>query len=389
MTDSLVQDQHSFCNETARRIECAAQALGRAWPGFLPLMELCSRFRQQCEELAASRGFDMQTISFVGPKKSGKSTLIRLLLRDDTVRQQIKAGSPLRDSTEKLVWVGPTQPVGIDPTIEDYVPCSEAGMPSLGIRCTLADVPGDNEGDPARAGAAQRALDLSLVKVLVVEFRDRRNEGVFQLLRRAGRSVVLPVITKIKPSDERAELDGYRDSLQSVAPEATILEPLQSEEFDHVDTPADYVLQFAAELRNRLVSAILGRQIAPLAADLLEGERIRFIAESRKVAAENLRASATAAPHFQKACTTALINAASGSLGNEKQLRAEIRWTFRMTLLDRTPGSVLPVASNIDRCGINGRRRGPTPACSHGNYPVACRYHPSRDACRARWRWNS
>jgi hypothetical protein len=337
MNDPIVQNQSDVCEAAARRVESAAQALGREWRGYAPLMELSSRFRQHCEELAATRGLEMETISFVGPKKSGKSTTIRLLVQDESVRNRIKAGPALRDSTEKLVWIGPKQPSGIDPALEEYVPCPEGAMPCLGVPTTLVDVPGDNEGDPARAEAAQRALDLSLLKVLVTEFGDRRNEAVLQLVTRMGRSVVLPIITKIKPTDEPAELLGYRERLQEIAPDATVLEPLESREFEHSETPLDYEPRFARELVMCLAGALAGRQLAPLTANLLEGERVRFLAKAREIATENLRASAGAIDQFDKASGSALIAAASNLLGDDRRLRVGIRWTLRMRLLERTP----------------------------------------------------
>lgn len=340
--DSLVHRTLNACQETARHIERAADTLGRDWPGWAPLLALCAEFRRQCDDLVAGRGLDMETIAFIGPKKAGKSTLLQLLLRDEAVRSQIKAGSALRTSTEKLVWVGPKQPIGMDLAVEEYVPCSEGAMPRLGIACTLADVPGENENNAGRARAAERALDLAIVKVVVLRFTDRRNEALAALARRAGRSVLLPVITQVKPSDDRTSLTGFSSDLASVAPDATVLEPLISDEFDHPDTAKDYPDRLAAELCARLGSALAGRPIAPLISDLLEGDRRRFIARARELAVQHLRASANAATDLHKAVASALDKSAIELLGSDRELLAGIRWSLRMTLLERTPGWCFP-----------------------------------------------
>ena len=284
----------------------------------------------------------METIAFIGPKKSGKSTLLRLLISDEVAKSRIQAGSSLRKSTEKLVWVGPKHPVGMDSTIEEYVPCSATAMPRLGVACTLADVPGENEIDAGRSSAAERALDLAIVKVLVLRFTERRNEAVDALVRRTGRSVILPVITKVRPTDDRDSLKDFSRELARLAPDATILEPLISDEFGLEDTPKDYPERLAAELCARLGSALAARPAEVLVSEILEGERRRFISHSRELAARHLRAAASATDNLKHAIDRALEQSASELLGNDRDLHAGIRWSLRMTLLEHTPGFCFP-----------------------------------------------
>ncbi len=342
MTDPLVQPTLTACQETARNIEQSANALGREWPGHGPLLTLCGAFRRKSDEFVAGRGLDMETIAFIGPKKSGKSTLLRLLISDEVAKSQIKAGSSLRNSTEKLVWVGPKQPVGMDSSIEEYVPCSENAMPRLGVACTLADVPGENERNAARSSAAERALDLAVVKVLVLRFTDRRNEAVDALVRRAGRSVILPVITQVRPTDDRDSLKEFSQELARLAPDATILAPLISDDFDHQDAPKDLRERLAAELTARLGSALAARPAEVLVSEILEGERRRFIRHARELAARHLRASASATEKLNAAVERALKQSASELLGDDRDLHAGIRWSLRMALLEHTPGFCFP-----------------------------------------------
>lgn len=342
MIDPLVQSIQSACRETAQHTERATDTLGPEWPGWKPMHSLCSEFRQKCDELVEGRGLDMETIAFIGPKKSGKSTLLRLLINDEAAKFRITAGSSLRTSTEKLTWVGPKQPVSMDPTVEEYVPCSESAMPRLGVACTLADVPGENEVNAGRSSAAARALDLAIVKVLVLPFTDCSKEAVYALVRRAGRSVILPVITQVKPSDDRASLKGFAQDLARLAPEATVLEPLISEEFAHTATAKDYPERFAAELSASLGKALAERPAAALVSDMLEGQRRRFIAHARDLAARYLRASASAAAKLLVAVNVALKQSAIELLGDDRDLQAGIRWSLRMTLLEHTPGFCFP-----------------------------------------------
>lgn len=340
--DSRVASTLALCRETARNVERAADVLGRTWAGWAPMLDLASRFRRRCEELVEGRQLGMETAAFIGPKKSGKSTLVRLLLRDEAVSERLRAGSSLKTSTERLTWIGPRQSVGMDPAVEDYVPCSEAAMPALGVACTLADVPGDNEGAPSRAHAAQRALDLAVVKVLVICFTDRGNGDVFRLAARCGRSLILPVITQIRPGDDRGELRDYRGRLARHAPEATILEPLQSEDFEHRDVAEDYPRAFGQELTNRLGAALAERPREPLVADLLAGEQERFLAEARALTEHHLQASTQAAHHLLSTRDRVLGAAATDLLGTDSQLRAGLRWAMSVTLLERTPGWCFP-----------------------------------------------
>ena len=340
--DSRVANTLDLCRKTAQRCERAADALGRTWAGWVPMLDQASRFRRRCEELVESRQLGMETIAFIGPKKAGKSTLLKLLLRDETVSQQIKAGSSLQQSTERLTWVGPRQPVGMDPAVEDYVPCSESGMPALGIACTLADVPGEDEGIPARAFAAQRALDLALVKVLVVDFTKRRNAAIFDLLRRTGRSLVLPVITQLRPDDDKEELEYFGDELRRHAPDATVCEPLLSEHFEHRETAEDYAQHFAQELTMQLSTLLAGRPTAPLLSDLLTGECDRFLAEAQALAEHYLGSSAQASRRLIETRDRVLSAAATELLGSDRELRAGLRWSLSVTLLERTPAWCFP-----------------------------------------------
>ena len=86
--DSRVASTLDLCRQTAQRCERAADALGRTWEGWAPMLDLASRFRHRCEELVEGRQLGMETVAFIGPKKAGKSTLLRLLLRDEMTRQR-------------------------------------------------------------------------------------------------------------------------------------------------------------------------------------------------------------------------------------------------------------------------------------------------------------
>lgn len=199
-----------------------------------------------------------------------------------------------------------------------------------------------NECHSAWELAAHRAFDLSLVKVLVVDFTDRQNSDVFEMFKRAGRTMILPVITKIRPTDDSRELNGYRDRIVSIAPEATVLEPLLCNDFDIIDTPRDYPERIAERLIERLASGLIGHQLPLLLTEFLEGERIRFKTESRLLAGEHLRASKHAVEQFQKSISQSLKAATADLLGNDKELCAGVRWSLRMELIDRSPAWCFP-----------------------------------------------
>lgn len=342
MNDPLLEQTLADCRATARRVENAVAVLGTAWPGHKPVLEACGRFRRRCEDLATARRLDMPRVAFVGPKKAGKSTLLAGILRDEHARASIPAGSSLHTSTEKLVWIGPQQPVGMDAAVEEYLPCSEPGLPDIGLTCTFADVPGDNEAHPGRELAAARALELALVHVVVVGFSDRRNESIIRLMRRAGRALILPVITKVRPTDAREELVGLQREFSALAPEAKVLEPVVGEDFDHAGTPEGARQRFLSALTSRLADVIAGHPCETLISDKLAGERDHFCLEIAELAADRLRATPLAAKRLEGALEGALIAAVGELLGSRRELRAGALWALRMTTLERTPSWCFP-----------------------------------------------
>jgi len=126
------------------------------------------------------------------------------------------------------------------------------------------------------------------------------------------------------------------------APEATILDPLLSEMFGHRGIAEDYPACFARVLCDRLAEALAESPREPLVADLLAGEHERFLAEARMLAERHLQSSAKAALRLRETRDRVLSAAATDLLGSDRELRAGLRWSLSVTLLERTPGWCFP-----------------------------------------------
>jgi hypothetical protein len=341
MSEDVPDSLQGFLQE-ARLVEHAADMLGREWPGWAGVQARCEAFRARCNDIAGGRRSAIETIGFIGPKKAGKSTLLKLLIRAPETLRHIPAGNAFEASTERLVWVGPCRPEGMDCESEHYVPRSGNALVPLGVPYMLADSPGHNDRAPIRAFAARQALGLALVKVLVVRPIDCHTESAQELVRSAGRSTVLPVITQVRPGDDREVAERFVGWFAAHAPDATVLPPLVVEDFDLIETPPDCRAHAAVELAHRLRGILQERPTERRRADLLQGFRDQFREEIRSLASVHLRATEYAVEQLREAVIRSSLGAVRELLGSDDELVAGIRWAFRASLMRRTPGWSFP-----------------------------------------------
>ena len=91
------------CLDVANEFETALNSLGDTsqWSADHALRQRCAEFRGAARDLAEQKGLNQFAIAFIGPKNAGKTTLLSLLLRSETIKEQLASGEGLRGTTEK------------------------------------------------------------------------------------------------------------------------------------------------------------------------------------------------------------------------------------------------------------------------------------------------
>ena len=325
------------CRRTATQVESAADQLGAAWSGYAPLTELCVRFRRASDELADNRGLAEITIAFVGPKKSGKTTLLGLLIRADEKRQRLKAGRSSDQSTEKPTWVGSEPPASLDPAMEELIPCHESEMVDLGFRYSLVDVPGFNERNEPRSQAALRALDSAVVKVLVVDRREIESRETIAYLGNADGTTLIPVVNFARENETPADLETFHRWLVEELPRSTVLPLVVVGDYEIAPNRERILVEARRELVTRLGQAVAGRSAMLLAEPQLTEKLRHFKKRVSQLAAEHLPATATALDELRTGLETLPAQALEKMLGSDRLIAANVRGRFRALLLERTP----------------------------------------------------
>ena len=184
------------CLDVANDFETALNSLGDTsqWPADHALRQRCAEFRYAARDLAEQKGLNQFAIAFIGPKNAGKTTLLSLLLRSKTIKEQLASGEGIRGTTEKIQWISSEPISDLDRRVEESVHIVPSDVAKLGCDYTLIDVPGANEAHPLRAAAAARALRTAHLKVLVAEARTIEDASLLDYLQDADGATILPVI---------------------------------------------------------------------------------------------------------------------------------------------------------------------------------------------------
>ncbi|RME91093.1 MAG: hypothetical protein D6766_12305, partial [Verrucomicrobia bacterium] len=336
------------CERLATAVESAVATLGvRSGPLAL-LPARCAAFREACRLAVAGRGSGRLTIAFVGPRNAGKTTLLRSLISDPAVADQLPVGPSRPGSTRRLDWVGPEQPATFDPEHERWVRCPSEALPAVGLACELLDVPGFDDRDAALGQTARRALALAPVKVLVVDAGRLEDAGILDHLEEADGSCLLPVVNQVRSLPEE-DVQRFWERLREAAPEAEVLEPVLVADFGLPETEESAVL---AAARREIVARVTdfterwsegGSVPERMWWRRLTVLRERFQAGVRRLAAEALPATAEALRNLDRALREAprrrLLAAGTGAGEGAEAL---LRLRLRALLLARTPHGLVP-----------------------------------------------
>jgi hypothetical protein len=324
----------------AEHIEYAADRLGPSWSGHGPILQACHELRRACEQLATNRGFSEMTIAFVGPKKAGKSTLAGMLIESEEKRQRLKAGQKSNESTMKPTWIAAQPPALFDSANEEFIPCHESELASLGFRYAMLDVPGSNERDAARRDLATRALDYAVVKVLVVDRREIDSREITRYLEGAAGAPVIPVINRIRHDEDGADFAAWEDNLRQRF--ATLLPRIEIRDWDIGGNCEQKKSDAQKVLIQRLAEAVTVREPITLAEPQL-GRKLRaFEIGIAEIARKHLPATATALTELHESLSKLPAQAVEALLGSERLVTANVRLRLRSIMLERTPIFLFP-----------------------------------------------
>ncbi len=196
------------------------------------VMALASRFGLEWERIATNRGLDLPTIVLVGGRNVGKSTLCKLLIGDQRVREEIRSGEAASLKTTRLQWIGPRRPPNLAEGAERHLLVDAGAMADLGRPYMLLDPPGAGDVDPAPRELAATALSSARYKVLVLDAGRIEDLDGVRSMRDADGSVILPVVRlrgeqtlRMEREEDglRAEYDQALATLRAALPLSTVL----------------------------------------------------------------------------------------------------------------------------------------------------------------------
>lgn len=334
------------CLDVANDFETALNSLGDTsqWPADHALRQRCAEFRYAARDLAEQKGLNQFAIAFIGPKNAGKTTLLSLLLRSKTIKEQLASGEGIRGTTEKIQWISSEPISDLDRRVEESVHIVPSDVAKLGCDYTLIDVPGANEAHPLRAAAAARALRTAHLKVLVAEARTIEDASLLDYLQDADGATILPVINQIRPGTGDQDISGFLDRLQSAIPNSRLLSPLRVPDFQ-LAGQTESAVDAAEALQRRLRDVVRAEHLDELLEPQLLRMKTRFQDEMHGELSKALPATAEAAQELQHIESHLAVDALERLLGADDRDRAVIaglRQQLRGLFQQRSPVLFFP-----------------------------------------------
>ncbi|XZE53426.1 hypothetical protein SH139x_005168 [Planctomycetaceae bacterium SH139] len=343
-----MSDIDDFEDLSAAAIRRAARHVLGDSPAGRAISDLCDDHAEAVRWIHDQRTPDATMVAVVGATGQGKSWLVRQFIDDQAVRRALPSGDTQSDATRRLVWVGPQPPAGIDSQYETYLHCAAESMTELGGRYLLVDTPGATDLDPATAQAAQRAVAMSSVLVMVIRRQQLRSEVPGRLAAAGEGTLVLPVITAIRSDLQDANLRGDVDALVTrlrlAAPRGEVLSAVLVPDFelgdaDEATIGQQAIAEIRALLRPHLAVGELGNRRRSLR---LQAARERFTQQIRQRLADQLPRLSTALEHLDSATDRLPYDVAVELIGSGQTLRAGIRSRLRAELMVGTAAIWFP-----------------------------------------------
>lgn len=322
------------------RIETAAEHIFEMSPLLGDISKLIGDTRRDIADAVGHRNVSATILSVNGSKNSGKSWLCRTLVSQAESRESIRTGTEIKNTTEKITWIGSDAPEQMHEEFETRIKVPGDGMVDLGRPYILLDVPGYNDSPADVRAAARKCLALAPLRVFITIWKNMPDEEGFHYLSESDGTRILPLIVDPKyprgGADYERNLSDFMRRMKRHCPQAEICQPVVIPSVDHADDPAK-----ADELATDIVRKSLrgfmdgGDQVSPRVVSARMGIfklRLRHILSSFFARVE---------PHYRKlneAEDAALSKIFSQLLGSEKTLKAGVR----MRLLMET-GRTVPV----------------------------------------------
>ncbi len=332
------------------------------------LREAVKHYLDDIRGLLANRGIATPTIGFIGDKNSGKSYLLRLLIRDDAISSQIPCGMGPDGRTEKLIWIGAELPPTLDSSAEIGVRLHDA-LKQLGLErdVTLVDIPGFNDAhDPAAKRANELALKSCQVKVLVFSVAAAQAERVADFARLAPGPIIIPVINREVSAPDTAEARkramSYEQSIRKAvagSPEdgdKVIVYPAviipNDQNVPILEDPVQTLARFTKALQDAVDEV---RRNPHLAQSTAHGRRQRFYSDLRRVLEADYRKISELLDKIERDGQEMPSQLVPYLLGSERAAAVGIRIWLRAEVMHRTPSYFFPLRSFIGLLTLTSR----------------------------------
>ncbi|MFP4674565.1 MAG: GTPase domain-containing protein [Opitutales bacterium] len=283
-------------------------------------------------------------ITVIGTKNCGKSSVIRALVKDPGIREQIPCGIASSAGTRQLIWIGPEGPQRPIPEKERVFSTDTDGLADLGRKFTLLDVPGvDDEGE-GLFDLARDAVLAAPVKLLVVNSKELEATGVRRWSRLISEgSQVLPVIIGASGDDAKEErLRQWRERNAGDFGQTTLADPIWIPSI-HGATDQDLSDRIRAEVQPAL-SAVIQSMEEPqaLLRGRLEGRWRRFRLEVGDVLNPLRQGLGDSFERWQAKQTEALQRSICELLGDREVAAATLKMDWRLRMTRRMCGLFFP-----------------------------------------------
>ncbi|MCH8474563.1 MAG: hypothetical protein LAT55_04975 [Opitutales bacterium] len=216
-------------------------------------------FAREWENLSGSVTANSIEIAIVGPKNGGKTLLTQTLAGLSGESPHPPSGLASAAGTDRLTWYAHTPPSSFDPKTESFVETAPLTniIPDKEIR--LADVPGSNELQAARALSARRILQRAAVKVLVVPANQVEDRDWSEYLQDARGGWVLPVLNLLRTEEQQELVTHLLESLHETHDPAQVLPPVLAADWalSKAERPKEKVLAETTQAIQKTLAAHL------------------------------------------------------------------------------------------------------------------------------------
>ena len=340
----MTQLQHPV----AKRIAEATTAVFGESPIANQVMQACSQYEKDLENIQAGRGIQALLIAIVGAKGQGKTWTARNLIRSEAIRNRLRSGDLQDDATTKLVWIGPVPPDGLDTTIEIYHPCSTSEMIEIGQPLVLLDTPGVTDANAQSARIAKESLSLAPVKLLIIARDQLRAAANLSLARQIDGSICIPIITSVEPDEFNdaglaADLRTLRDQLATMAPHSTVATELKVPDFEITGDESASAGVLRSGLLDRLSELGVAQQALRSSRESrLQSATNRLRSEVNQLISRELPQLAQAVEQLHRETQLLPTRVIESLLGSQEVLETGIRMRLRARLVSDTSVMFFP-----------------------------------------------